>query len=194
MVICRRVSKPDRIRGNRDEEEKGGFGPRLRQYLACPSVTVNGIPRGACINVSKGVAAASLADGSAAAVFGPRLVYLRLPEASGLGIFTEARRRGQRVEKGLAGPHRRLSRCPQTSWNLQRPASGRRRAATCAGLLGLLVAKARSRLTFCPQASIKASEFTFSNRLSLNLLKPCHSFASPKSGSTHTARLLRALR
>ncbi len=48
--------------------------------------------------------------------------------------------------------------------------------------------------TFCPEAIIRASEFTFSNRLSLNLLKPCQSLASPKSGSTHTARLRRALR
>ena len=57
-----------------------------------------------------------------------------------------------------------------------------------------LLPKARSRFTFCPEAIIRASVFTFSSRLSLNLLKPCHSLASPNSGSTHTARLLRALR
>jgi hypothetical protein len=60
--------------------------------------------------------------------------------------------------------------------------------------LGPLVPKASSRLTFCPEAIMRASAFTFSNRLSLNLLRPCHSLASPKSGSTHTARFLRALR
>jgi hypothetical protein len=41
---------------------------------------------------------------------------------------------------------------------------------------------------------MRASVFTFSSRLSLNRLKPCHSLASPKSGSTYTARLRRALR
>jgi hypothetical protein len=43
---------------------------------------------------------------------------------------------------------------------------------------------------FCPAAMSKASAFTFSNVLSRNLLDPCQSLASPKSGSTHTARLL----
>jgi hypothetical protein len=45
-----------------------------------------------------------------------------------------------------------------------------------------------------PAAISRASAFTFSSRLSLNFLIPCHSLASPKSGSTHTARFLRALR
>ena len=43
---------------------------------------------------------------------------------------------------------------------------------------------------FWPAAIIRASAFTFSSRLSLNLLSPCQSFASPNNGSTHT-RLLR---
>ncbi|CAA9458693.1 MAG: hypothetical protein AVDCRST_MAG58-1997 [uncultured Rubrobacteraceae bacterium] len=68
--------------------------------------------------------------------------------------------------------------------------SGERRAATIAGFLGPLLPKAKSRLTFCPEAIMSASEFTFSSPLSLNLLDTCHSLASPNSGSTHTARLV----
>ena len=40
---------------------------------------------------------------------------------------------------------------------------------------------------------MSASEFTFSSPLSLNLLKPYHSLASPNRGSIHTARFLSAL-
>lgn len=49
-------------------------------------------------------------------------------------------------------------------------------------------------MTFCPEATIRASVFTFSSSLGLKRLKPCHSFASPNKGSTHTARLRKALR
>jgi hypothetical protein len=47
---------------------------------------------------------------------------------------------------------------------------------------------------FCPEAINSASALTFSSRLSLKRLNPCQSLASPNSGSTHTARLLMALR
>lgn len=45
---------------------------------------------------------------------------------------------------------------------------------------------------FCPAAITMASAFTRQSVLSLNLLMPCHSLASPKSGSTHTLRLRNA--
>ena len=45
---------------------------------------------------------------------------------------------------------------------------------------------------FCPAAITMASMFTRQSLLSLNLLMPCHSLASPKSGSTHTLRLRKA--
>src|SRR5215210_7186234 len=110
------------------------------------------------------------------------------------GAQGELRRIYQPVEKRLAGLQRHLPRCLWTRWNLRWLASDRRRAAACASLLGPLAPKARSRLTFCPEAIIRASEFTFSSHLSLNLLEWCHSLTSANSGSTHTARFLRALR
>lgn len=72
--------------------------------------------------------------------------------------------------------------------------SGGRSAAAVASFFGPLGPKLTSRLTFCPEAIMRASAFTFSSPLSLNRLDPCHSLASPKSGSTHTARLRSALR
>ena len=42
---------------------------------------------------------------------------------------------------------------------------------------------------FCPAAITSASTFTRQSLLSLKRLIPCHSLASPKSGSTHTCRL-----
>src|ERR671917_1638363 len=109
-------------------------------------------------------------------------------------LFTHLRGRGQPVEKGLAEPRGHLLPCLRVPWNSRRLASGRRRAAACDGLFWRLVPKARSRFTFWPAAVIRASVFTFSSRLSLNLPAPCHPLASAKSGSTHTARLRRALR
>jgi hypothetical protein len=75
-------------------------------------------------------------------------------------------------------------------WDERRATSGTRRAATWAGRLGPFRLKVSNLLTFWPAAVIKASPFTFSNLLSLNLLRPCRSLASANSGSTHT-RLLR---
>jgi hypothetical protein len=45
---------------------------------------------------------------------------------------------------------------------------------------------------FCPAAITSASMFTPLSVLSLKRLIPCHSLASPKSGSTHTLRLRNA--
>jgi hypothetical protein len=45
---------------------------------------------------------------------------------------------------------------------------------------------------FCAVAINSASAFTRQSVLSLNLLIPCHSLASPKIGSTHTLRLRNA--
>jgi hypothetical protein len=45
---------------------------------------------------------------------------------------------------------------------------------------------------FCPVAINSASAFTRQSVLSLNLLIPCHSLASPNIGSTHTLRLRNA--
>ena len=45
---------------------------------------------------------------------------------------------------------------------------------------------------FCPAAITMASAFTRQSVLSLNLLMPCHSLASPNIGSTHTLRLRNA--
>ena len=45
---------------------------------------------------------------------------------------------------------------------------------------------------FCPEAITSASAFTRQSLLSLNLLMPCHSLASPNMGSTHTLRLRNA--
>src|SRR5215213_4813083 len=63
-------------------------------------------------------------------------------------------------------------------WGERRAASGTRRAATCAGRLGPFRPKVSNLLTFWPAAIIRASLFTFSNLLSLNLLRPCRSLAS----------------
>jgi hypothetical protein len=46
---------------------------------------------------------------------------------------------------------------------------------------------------FCPAAITMASAFTRQSLLSLNLLIPCYSLASPNIGSTHTLRLRNAL-
>ena len=105
-----------------------------------------------------------------------------------LPSFTGVRGIGQPVEK------RHVSIVPSLRSGRGSGFSGGRRDATNAIFVGPLEPKAKSRLMFCPEAVMRASEFTFSKRLSLNLPKPCHSLASPKSGSTHTARLLRALR
>lgn len=69
---------------------------------------------------------------------------------------------------------------------------GGRRAAVWAPLLGRRPPKAISRLTFWPEVVSSASAFTFTSRLSLNLLMPCRSFASAKSGSTHIRFFRRA--
>src|SRR5215210_3938534 len=102
-------------------------------------------------------------------------------------LFTQVPRREQPVEKRDAW----LVRCPRIGCG--DGFSGGRRAATIAIFFGRLRPKAKSRLTFCPDAIMSASEFTFSSPLNLKRLDPCHSLASPKSGSTHTARLRRAL-
>jgi hypothetical protein len=68
--------------------------------------------------------------------------------------------------------------------------AGGRRA--CANLLGSLPWKVSSRFMFCPAAVTSASTFTRQSLLSLNLLIPCHSLASPNIGSTHTLRLPKA--
>src|SRR5215211_4239357 len=49
------------------------------------------------------------------------------------------------------------------------------------------------RLRFCPAATSSASIFTLSKPRQRNCRKPCHCFASPNSGSTHTERLRIAL-
>jgi hypothetical protein len=59
---------------------------------------------------------------------------------------------------------------------------------TCAVPFGSLIPRVNSRLTFCPEAIISASAFTFSSPLSLKRLKPCQSLASPKTGSTFCSR------
>jgi hypothetical protein len=71
---------------------------------------------------------------------------------------------------------------------------GGRRAATIAIFFERLGPKATSRLAFCPEAIMRASKFTFSSPLNLNLLNPCHSLASANRGSTHTWRFPMALR
>lgn len=71
---------------------------------------------------------------------------------------------------------------------------GGRKAAACAFFFGARPSEATSRLRFCPAAIRSASVFTFSKPLSLNLRMPWRSFASAKSGSTHTLRLRRAFR
>lgn len=45
-----------------------------------------------------------------------------------------------------------------------------------------------SRFRFCPLAVITASQFTFRNPRSRNRFNPCHFWASPNNGSTHTFR------
>ena len=70
--------------------------------------------------------------------------------------------------------------------------TGGRRASTCANFLGPLPQNVRSRFMFCPVAITIASAFTRQSVLSLNLLIPCHSLASPNMGSTHTLRLRNA--
>ena len=67
--------------------------------------------------------------------------------------------------------------------------SGGRRATAFAIFFGLGPPNSTNRLAFCPDAIMRASEFTFSSPLSLNLLDPCHSLASANTGSTHTALL-----
>src|SRR3954451_5257874 len=46
-----------------------------------------------------------------------------------------------------------------------------------------------NRFRFCPAAISRLSLFTFSKPRSLNRSNPCHCFASPNKGSTHTLRL-----
>jgi hypothetical protein len=70
--------------------------------------------------------------------------------------------------------------------------AGGRRASTCANFLGPLPENVSSRFMFCPVAINSASAFTRQSLLSLNLLIPCHSLASPNIGSTHTLRLRNA--
>jgi hypothetical protein len=106
-----------------------------------------------------------------------------------LAPMHKVRKRGQRVEKR----HASIVRCRLGGW-CGDGFSGGRRAATIAVFLGRPGPKAKSRFKFCPEAIIRASVLTFSSPLSLNLLDPCHSLASPNSGSTHTARLRKALR
>src|SRR6266702_6980948 len=48
------------------------------------------------------------------------------------------------------------------------------------------------RLRFCPEAVTRASQLTRQSRRKRKRRIPCHSFASPKSGSTHTLRLFMA--
>jgi hypothetical protein len=118
---------------------------------------------------------------------------LRGRGASFPNLFTRLPRRSQGVEKP-AGRRECPLRCLRTPRNSPGLGAGWRSAPTCAGRLGPLYPKASSRLRFCPAAINSASAFTFSSRLSLNLLKPCQSLASPNRGSTHTARFLMALR
>ena len=98
------------------------------------------------------------------------------------------RGRGQRVEKRGVG----IVRCRRSGCG--DGFSGGRRATAFAIFFGLGLPNSTSRLTLCPEAIMRASEFTFSSPLSLNLLEPCHSLASANTGSTHTARFLSALR
>ncbi len=49
-----------------------------------------------------------------------------------------------------------------------------------------------SRFRFCPEAITNASQLTLQSRRKRNRRIPCHSFASPNKGSTHTFRLRRA--
>jgi hypothetical protein len=70
--------------------------------------------------------------------------------------------------------------------------SGGRKAAACANFRGAQFRGATNFFMFCPVAISSASMFTFSNLLSLNLRRPCQSFASPNNGSTHTLRFRRA--
>ena len=74
----------------------------------------------------------------------------------------------------------------------ERVSAGNLRAAACANFLGPLAEKVSSRFMFCPAAITIASAFTLQSVLSLNLLIPCHSLASPNIGSTHTFRLRNA--
>jgi hypothetical protein len=74
----------------------------------------------------------------------------------------------------------------------QEVSAGGRRASTCANFLGPLPENVSSRFMFCPAAITIASAFTRQSLLSLNLLIPCHSLASPNIGSTHTLRLRNA--
>src|SRR5215217_1259402 len=97
----------------------------------------------------------------------------------------------QRVEKVLFTRRRGTHRWTLRTWYLKQNGRGseRRRAIACAADLGPWPCEASNLLVFCPAATISASMFAFSSILSLNLSIPCHSLASPKSGSTHTARL-----
>ena len=70
--------------------------------------------------------------------------------------------------------------------------AGGRRASTRANFLGPLPENVSSRFMFCPVAINSASAFTRQSLLSLNLLIPCHSLASPNMGLTHTLRLRNA--
>lgn len=72
--------------------------------------------------------------------------------------------------------------------------TGERKTAACATPSGARPSKATSRFRFCPEALLIAAVFIFSKPLSLNLRMPWQSFASAKSGSTHTLRLSRAFR
>lgn len=50
----------------------------------------------------------------------------------------------------------------------------------------------RRRLRFCLEAITSASQLTRQSRRKRNRRIPCHCLPSPKSGSTHTLRLLSA--
>src|SRR5215212_3428697 len=108
-------------------------------------------------------------------------------------VFTRVRGRGQPVEK-LAESGADLRRwlpwrSPLVAEEL---GAGGRRASTCANFLGPLPENVSSRFMFWPAAITIASAFTRQSLLSLNLLIPCHSLASPNIGSTHTLRLRKA--
>jgi hypothetical protein len=102
-------------------------------------------------------------------------------------------RRPQRVEKP-AGSGADLKRWPprRSLPFAEGVGAGGRRASTCASLLGPLPENVSSRFMFCPAAITIASAFIRQSLLSLKRLIPCHSLASPKSGSTHTLRLRNA--
>src|SRR5215210_2772803 len=105
----------------------------------------------------------------------------------------EVRRKPQPVEKRVRSGVDLRRWLPRRSRPFaQEVSAGGRRASTRVNFLGPLPENVSSRFMFCPAAVTIASAFTRQSVLSLNLLIPCHSLASPNIGSTHTLRLRNA--